>query len=132
MATERNNKIRLLSVHQVNIEFNRRFRNIHSVLVNNWSALPLCVAKAVRILFNLPDTSSRPRETLSLEGFKYPPVNEFGLAPPSAHQLLIPSLSCVWFPASFGQIYATLKAVSSYDGLIGDILDIKVSLAGGH
>uniref|UniRef100_A0A8D9AX21 WD repeat-containing protein 81 n=1 Tax=Cacopsylla melanoneura TaxID=428564 RepID=A0A8D9AX21_9HEMI len=107
------------------VEFNRRLRSDVMVLRNNWTTLPRCVANAVRVLFNYTEEMSLT--DLCLDSFKYPPVNEHGIAPLSAHQLLIPSLTCIWFPASFSQMYVTLKAVASYDALIADIMDIKVN-----
>ncbi|KAI5701492.1 hypothetical protein M8J75_010143 [Diaphorina citri] len=99
----------------VHIEFNRRFRNLTRLV--NTCPPALCVAKAVRILINLPTQASR--EHLRPEGFNI--SRERALVSPAWT-----SMSHTSLVREFGQLRADFMHAEGgvvYDGLIGANLD---------
>ncbi|XP_046400829.1 WD repeat-containing protein 81 [Ischnura elegans] len=89
-------------------------------------SLPPCVRHATSLLLQLSSEDSESNLELKSEEntsvlptmpylpFRYPMIMPMGLPPPSAHQLLQPSISLFPFPTYFPGLYSLLRTLREY------------------
>lgn len=100
------NELRALGSYTTK-NFSSRLKSCLTVLKNCKKNIPPPITYIVNLLLQ--------PETKNLENFKYPPVSNFGLPPPSAHLLLEPLLNClIPFPRQFLYLYKLLADLKDF------------------
>lgn len=87
--------------------FKRRLENCRALLCSKRDEIPKCIRSVVTLLLQTDNISGLQTTT----GIRTYPVTDFGIPPPSAHQLLLSNLSShlLPLPASFPCLYTSLK-----------------------
>lgn len=95
--------------------FKRRLENCRAVLCGKREDIPKCIRSVVTLLLQTENITGVQTST----GIRTYPVTEFGIPPPSAHQLLLSNLSSYLLPlpSSFAYLYSSMKTFQDFVSL---------------
>lgn len=104
--------------------FKKRLENCRAVLCSKRDEIPKYIRSVVNLLLQTDSISC----VQTSSGIRTYPVTDFGIPPPSAHQLLLPNLSSYLLPipASFTSLYASLKTFHDFISLEKELKYIKI------
>lgn len=104
--------------------FKRRLENCRALLCSKRENIPKCIRSVVTLLLQTDNITSAQASA----GIRTYPVTEFGIPPPTAHQLLLPDLSShlLPFPSSFAYLYTSLKTFQDFFLLEKELKFIKM------
>lgn len=103
--------------------FKRRLENCRAVLCGKREDIPKCIRSVVTLLLQTENITGVQTST----GIRTYPVTEFGIPPPSAHQLLLSNLSSYLLPlpSSFAYLYASMKTFQDFVYLEEELKYVK-------
>uniref|UniRef100_A0A1B6CYW9 BEACH domain-containing protein n=2 Tax=Clastoptera arizonana TaxID=38151 RepID=A0A1B6CYW9_9HEMI len=118
-------KLRAFGCSLKSVSFSQRLRICRTILqtnVTNKDIIPRCVRSLVILLLQISN------ENESISTFKYPTVTNFGIPPPSAHQLLQPNLTSnlLPLPNHFPIIYSMVKTLKIYSNVISELRKLRI------
>lgn len=104
--------------------FKRRLENCRALLFSKRDEVPKCIRSVVTLLLQIDNISGLQTST----GIRTYPITDFGIPPPSAHQLLLSNLSShlLPLPASFPCLYASLKTFQDLQNLEEELKYTKI------
>lgn len=104
--------------------FKRRLENCRALLCSKRDEIPKCIRSVATLLLQTDNISGVQTST----GIRTYPVTDFGIPPPSAHQLLLSNLSSYLLPlpASFASLYLSLKTFHDFLSLEKELKYTKI------
>lgn len=92
--------------------FKRRLENCRALLCSKREDIPKCIRSVVTLILQTDNITG----VQTSSGIRTYPVTDFGIPPPSAHQLLLSNLSSYLLPlpATFPYLYASMKTFQDF------------------
>lgn len=105
--------------------FKRRLENCRALLCMKREEIPKCIRSVVTLLLQTDNITGMQTSA----GIRTYPVTEFGIPPPSAHQLLLPNLSShlLPVPTSFPSLYSALKTYTDFVAVEDELRNTRMN-----